>query len=172
MSKKQHLLYTLLTVLPTVPSFVVYCSVIQSGGWEFVNWKEAITMMPIEFILAFLTAYFIGNPIAEKITNKNVDYSKTNPLVAQTIRVCATVLIMCPVMCIEMTCLYDGILPLIAGQELTLGSFIAGFLPNFLSRVVTNFPFAFFTQVFLIQPIVGWLFGKIMMALSRDKKHE
>ena len=117
--------------------------------------------------LAFLTAHFIGNPIAEKITNKNVDYSKTNPLVAQTIRVCATVLIMCPVMCIEMTCLYDGVLPLLSGQGFTVGSFITGFCPNFLNRVMTNFPFAFFTQVFLIQSIVGWLFCKITTTLPR-----
>ena len=161
MSKKQHLLYAFLSVLLTVPSFVVYCSAMQAGGWENVNWAESLTMMPIEFILAFLTANFIGNPIAEKITNKNVDYKKTNPLVAQTIRVCATVLVMCPVMCIEMTCFYDGILPLIFGQGITLGSFLAGFVPGFLGRVVMNFPFAFFTQVFAIQPIVGRVFGKI-----------
>ena len=34
-------------------------------------------------------------------------------------------------------------------------------LANWLKLVCYNFPFAFFSQVFFIQPVVRWLFGKI-----------
>lgn len=58
------------------------------------------------------------------------------------------------------TILYKGIFPALVFNDAawTFGSFIIHFIPNFLQTVVLNFPFAFFSQMFVIQPVVRRLF--------------
>jgi hypothetical protein len=51
---------------------------------------------------------------------------------------------MCPSMSFAATVLYDGFTP--------------EFLSNWLRKIVYNFPFAFFSQIFLIGPVVRLIF--------------
>lgn len=41
------------------------------------------------------------------------------------------------------------------------GFHIFTLLANWVKLVCFNFPFAFFSQIFFIQPLVRWVFGKI-----------
>ena len=80
----------------------------------------------------------------------------------ETAIICATVGIMCPAMSFLAAFLYY---PYYEGfHVLTL-------LANWLKLVCFNFPFAFFTQLFFIQPAVRTLF-KTMMSFAAKFSHK
>ena len=66
--------------------------------------------------------------------------------------ICATVGLMCPAMSFLAAIMYY---PYYAGFN------IFTLLANFLKLVCFNFPFAFFTQLFFIQPLVRTLFKRL-----------
>jgi len=78
-----------------------------------------------------------------------------------------TVLIMCPTMSFIAAWLYY---PYYAGFNLLT------LLANWLKLICFNFPFAFFSQVFFIQPLVRFAFGKLfakdIKARNTDKEQE
>lgn len=74
---------------------------------------------------------------------------QTHPVLFETAVICATVGLMCPTMSLIAALLYY---PYYAGfHVLTL-------LANWGKLVCFNFPFAFFSQLFFIQPLVRTLF--------------
>ena len=73
-------------------------------------------------------------------------------MIFETVIISCTVLIMCPVMSFLATWMYY---PYYAGFN------IFTLFANWLKLVCFNFPFAFFSQVFFIQPFVRWVFGKL-----------
>lgn len=73
-------------------------------------------------------------------------------MIFETVIISCTVLIMCPMMSFFAAWMYY---PYYAGfNAFTL-------LGNWIKIVCFNFPFAFFSQIFFIQPLVRWVFGKI-----------
>jgi hypothetical protein len=73
-------------------------------------------------------------------------------MIFETVIICCTVLIMCPVMSCFAAVFYY---PYYAGFNfLTL-------IANALKLICFNFPFAFFSQIFFIQPIVRIIFAKL-----------
>ena len=80
------------------------------------------------------------------------DPQKTHPMIFETVIISCTVLIMCPAMSFIAAWLYY---PYYTGfQLLTL-------FANWIKLVCFNFPFAFFSQVFFIQPLVRFTFKKL-----------
>lgn len=80
------------------------------------------------------------------------DPKRTHPVLFETAVICATVGLMCPVMSFLAAVIYY---PYYEGfRVLTL-------LPNWLKLVCCNFPFAFFGQLFFIQPFVRTVFKRI-----------
>lgn len=75
-NRKQGLVFALLTVIIMVPCFVFYCLSIENGGILNVDLKFAITLIPIEFVLAYLSEIFIGSPLALKLAMKAVNPKK------------------------------------------------------------------------------------------------
>lgn len=159
-NKKQGLIFVLITVIITVPCFVFYCLSIENGGILNVDWRFALILIPIEFVLAYLSEVFIGNPLALKFVMKAIDPKKNDHMIVESAIICATVTIMCPWMSFLATILYKGVFPVLVFHDAswTFGSFIVHFIPNFLQTVVLNFPFAFLGQMFIIQPIVRRIF--------------
>ncbi|WP_242845162.1 DUF2798 domain-containing protein [Clostridium botulinum] len=46
------------------------------------------------------------------------------------------------------------------------------FLAQWMQKIVFNFPFAFFTQIFFIQPFVRFVFSKIFKSqLNKEKQY-
>ncbi len=170
-TRKQGLIFALLTVIITVPCFVFYCLSIENGGILNVNFKFALTLIPIEFVLAYLSEVFIASPLAIKLAFKAIDPKKNSPMIVESAIICATVGIMCPWMSFLATILYKGVFPVLVFNDVTwkLSSFMINFIPNFLQTVVLNFPFAFFTQIFFIQPIVRRIFKCIFYKESPVK---
>ena len=99
----------------------------------------------IEFVLAYTLENLLGSPLSFKLASKNFDPRTTHPVLFESAIICATVGIMCPVMSFIAAFLYYN--------------YQAGFnmwtlLADRLKLVCFNFPFAFFTQLFFIQPLV------------------
>lgn len=159
-SKSQKLIYALITVIITVPCFVFYCLSIENGGSLNVDLKFALTLIPIEFILAYLSEIFIGSPLSTKLALKAVSPKEYKPVIVETAIICATVCIMCPLMSFYATILYKGIMPGLVFKEasFTLVNFFSCFIPNFLQTFVMNFPFALLGQLFFIQPLTRTIF--------------
>jgi len=157
-NKFEGRMFALITVLITVPCFVIYCLSYESGGILNIDPKNLLIFIPIEFVLAYLSELFIGSPLANKLAFSNVNPKKDSPMIVETVVICSTVCVMCPWMTFLATILYKGILPVLIFQQVSLGTFLLTFIPNFLQILVLNFPFALLSQLFFIQPLTRKIF--------------
>ncbi len=169
----QRMIFALLTVVITVHSFVFFSLYVVNGTLlmtvtgessvlSAINKQGGISvfgeMVPIwavvviEFVLAFTLEIVLGSPCSFKLANRVFDIKTTNPVIFETAIICATVGLMCPVMSFIAAWLY---------YPYYMGFNILTLLANWLKLVCFNFPFAFFTQLFFIQPLVRTLFKQI-----------
>ena len=165
MDRKKEVVFALVTVLITVPCFVVYCLSLENGGILNIDPKMILVLVPIEFTLAFLSEIFLVGPRAFKIANRAVPYKDYPLVLEETSIICTTVCMMCPWMSFLATILYKGIFPglIFNDPSFTIGNFFVKFIPNFLQTFILNFPFAILSQLFFIQPLTR----KIMSLLFR-----
>ncbi len=162
MSKKQERIFALITVLITVPCFVFYCLTIENHGILNVDPIWALKLIPIEFVLAYLSEIFLIGPKVPKILFRKLNPKKENPLLIETGFIMTTVCLMCPWMSFLATILYKGIMPVLFNDPtFTISNFFIYFIPNFLQTFVQNFPFALLSQLFFIQPLTRNIFSKI-----------
>jgi hypothetical protein len=167
------MVFALLTVIITVHGYVFYSLYVVNGTTLMeVNQADSVihainaqggvymfgTMLPIwaviliEFCFAYILECILGSPLSFKMACGMFDPKKNHPMIFETVIISCTVTIMCPAMSFLAAWFYY---PYYAGFNLwTL-------LANWLKLVCFNFPFAFFSQIFFIQPVVRWLFGKI-----------
>ena len=175
------MMFALMTVIITVHAYVFYSlyvvngqtlmnvtgqpGVIKSinamGGVYIVGRNLPIwAVVLIEFMLAYTLELTVGSPMSFKLASKVFDPRKTHPVLFETAIICATVGIMCPAMSFIAAFLYypyyDGF------NALTL-------LANWIKLVCYNFPFAFFSQLFFIQPAVRTMFKFAMSKVSKAK---
>ena len=166
----QRVLFALLTVVITVHAYVFFSLYVVNGGALMavtgsptvlgaVRAMGGVSMLgkpvpiwavvAVEFCLAFLLETTLGSPLSFRLASRVFDPGTTHPMLLETAVICATVAIMCPAMSFLAAWLYY---PYYTGfRLLTL-------LANWLKLVCFNFPFAFFTQLFFIQPAVRRLF--------------
>ena len=175
-SKAQKALFAFLTVLVTVHAYVFYSLYVVNGS-TFVTYAQYIdpsiqhvlpainalggvdmfgTRLPIwaliliEFCFAYTLELLVGSPFSFKMACRNFDPKTTHPVLFETAIISATVGIMCPVMSFIAAILYYPY------AEMSFSVFTL--LANWLKLVCFNFPFAWFTQVFFIQPLVRTIF--------------
>lgn len=160
----QRFIFALLSVILSVHCFVFYNLAMDYG---FTNeifttaysiqtakalWGIPVPIILMEFIFALLLELFIGGPMSEKLAMKVVNPRENKPYMVITGVICATVALMCPMMSFVAAILYY----VWAGHGP-----VAGFLVQWFHLICRNFPFAFFAQLFFIQPFVRFLFGKM-----------
>ncbi|MBQ8575711.1 MAG: hypothetical protein IJ447_06690 [Clostridia bacterium] len=169
----QRMIFALITVIITVHAYVFYSLYVihgnmfiqitgETGVIAAINKMGGVpvfgkpipiwAVVIIEFILAYTLENLIGAPFSFKLACKNFDPKTTHPVLFETAIICATVGIMCPVMSFAAAFLYYN--------------YQAGFnmwtlLADWLKLVCYNFPFAFFSQLFFIQPFVRKVFKTI-----------
>lgn len=90
-TKKERLLFAFITVIITVPCFVFYCLSIENKGILNVDPKFALILIPIEFVLAYLSEIFIGSPLSVKFALKAISPKEHKPMIVETAIICATV---------------------------------------------------------------------------------
>lgn len=171
----QRTIFALITVVITVHCYVFYSLYVvngqsimnaagETGVIAAINAQGGVYMLghfvPIwaviitEFILAFLLEVFMGSPCSFRLALKVFDPSETNPVIFESTIICATVGIMCPAMSFIAAWLYY---PYYNGFN------IISLFAQWLRLVCFNFPFAFFTQMFFIQPLVRTIFKCIFV---------
>lgn len=166
----QRMIFALLSVIFTVHGYVFYSLYVvngptflaltgESGVIAAINAMGGVSIFGhpcpiwavvlVEFCLAFLLENIMGSPCSFKLAQKVFDPRQTHPVLFETTIICATVGLMCPAMSLIAAFLYY---PYYAGFHFfTL-------VANWLKLVCFNFPFAFFSQLFFIQPLVRTLF--------------
>ena len=169
----QRMIFALITVIITVHAYVFYSLYVVNGSTlmevngassvlSAINKQGGVLMcgsfVPIwavvltEFILAYLLENLLGSPLSFRLACKVFDPADTHPVIFETAIICATVGIMCPAMSFIAAFLYY---PYYAGFDpMTL-------LANWIKLICYNFPFAFFSQLFFIQPFVRTVFKLI-----------
>lgn len=179
-SKGQRALFALLTVVVTVHAYVFYSLYVVNGSTFIANAQfvapgvervipaiNAIGGVPmlgrnlpvwavilIEFCLAYTLEMLVGQPSSFKLACKNFDPVQTQPVLFETAVISATVGIMCPAMSFLAALLYYPY------QYMSFNVFTL--LGNWLKLVCFNFPFAWFTQVFFIQPLIRTVFRRLV----------
>ena len=126
-------------------------SAIQAQGGVMLCGKMVPiwTVVLVEFCLAYVIEIFVGSPVSFKLACKVFDMRTTHPVIFETAIICATVGIMCPVMSFIAAWLY---------YPYYMDFSVFTLLANWLKLVCFNFPFAFFSQLFFIQPFVRTAF--------------
>ncbi|MGN1119632.1 MAG: hypothetical protein ACI4Q4_04695 [Oscillospiraceae bacterium] len=167
----QRIVFAFLTVLVTVHAYVFYSLYVvngntlmqvtgansvlsainsQGGVYMFGNFLPIWAVIIIEFCLALTLELLMGSPCSFMLASKVFNPEKDHPVLFETAVICTTVGLMCPAMSFIAAWMYY---PYYAGFNfLTL-------LANWLKLVCYNLPFAFFTQLFFIQPLIRTVFG-------------
>lgn len=171
----QRMIFALLTVIVTVHAYVFFSLYVVNGsffssiegasgvldgirlnggvmmfGRTFPIWAVVLT----EFCLAYILECTIGSPCSFRLACKVFDPRDTHPVLFETAIICATVGIMCPAMSFLAAIIYY---PYYEGFQ------VFTFLANWLKLVCFNFPFAFFSQLFFIQPLIRTVFKLIFV---------
>ena len=166
----QRAIFALLTVVITVHAYVFYSLYVIHGAYFMactgagsvlaaIHKMGGVMMfgvhlpiwalVVIEFVLAYSLEMLLGSPLSFKLACRNFDPRSTHPVLFESAIISATVGIMCPVMSFIAAWLYY---PYMNGFNLLT------LLADWLKLMCFNFPFAWFTQLFLIQPVVRTLF--------------
>ena len=178
----QRMVFAFITVVITVHAYVFYSLYVihgsmfmqitgETGVLAAINKMGGVpvfgTPVPIwavvliEFVLAFLLENLLGSPLSFKLACKNFNPKETHPVLFETAIICATVGIMCPAMSFIAAFLY---------YNYQAGFNLCTLLAEWLKLMCFNFPFAFFTQLFFIQPIVRTVFKLIFAKDIKSRK--
>lgn len=170
----QRMVFAFLTVLVTVHAYIFYSLYVVNGAAlmsvtgassviRAINTQGGVYMLGhflpvwavvlVEFCLAYLLEILMGSPCSFKLAAKVFDPKETHPVIFESAIICATVGLMCPAMSFLAAWLYY---PYYAGFN------IFTLLANWLKLVCFNFPFAFFTQLFFIQPLIRTVFKALL----------
>ena len=169
----QRMIFALITVIITVHGYVFYslyvingntlmevnqaASVLdairtQGGVYMFGRMLPIWAVVLVEFCFAYTLEILVGSPASFKLAVRKFPLGTLDPTFFESVIITATVCIMCPAMSFIAAWLYY---PYYAGFH------IATLLANWLKLVCFNLPFAYFSQMFFIQPAVRFLFRHI-----------
>lgn len=172
-NKRERAIFAFLTVLVTVHAYVFYSlyvingttlmsitgktSVISAiktlgGVYMFGHYLPIWTIVIVELLFAYTCEMLIGQPFSFKMACKNFDIKKTDPVLFETAVITSTVAIMVPTMSFIAAWLY---------YPYYMGFNIFTLLAKWLKLMCYNFPFAYFTQLFFIQPLIRQTFKTI-----------
>ena len=169
-NKKEKAIFAFLTVLVTVHAYVFYSLYVVNGNtlmnltgkssvigainslggvYMFGKYLPIWAVVVVELCFAYTCEMLIGQTFSFKMACKNFDIKKTDPVTFETAIIFSTVAIMVPVMSFIAAWLY---------YPYYMGFNIFTLLANWLKLICFNFPFAYFTQLFLIQPLIRQTF--------------
>ncbi len=169
----QHLVYALITVVITVHAFVFYSlyvvegdalmrstgttSVLQAigsqgGVYMFGSHLPIWLVIVIETVCAFVLAVGMGSPLAFKFASRKFDPRRNHPMIFESAVITATVCLMCPSMSLLADAFYY---PYYEGFN------VIDFMCRWFRLVCYNLPFAYFSQMFFVQPFVRFAIRRL-----------
>ncbi|MBR1784684.1 MAG: hypothetical protein IJ760_04515 [Bacteroidales bacterium] len=164
------MLFALLTVVITVHAFVFYNLYVvngsalmsatgtdslldaigrQGGVYMFARFVPIWLVVAVEFVCAYCLEVAVGQPLSFRLASRMFDPSATSPALFETAIIFSTVFFMCPAMSLLASFFYFPY-----GEGITLVKLIA----VWFRTVCYNLPFALFSQLLFIQPLVRTLF--------------
>lgn len=167
------MVFAFLTVLVTVHAYVFYslyvvngAALMQAAGTNSVlaairhlggvymlgRYLPIWAVVLVEFCFAYFLEVGMGSPCSFRLAIKVFDPRKDHPMLVETAVICATVGLMCPTMSLIAAALYY---PYYQGFHLLT------LLANWGQLVCLNLPFAFFSQLFFIQPLIRTVFRRL-----------
>lgn len=180
----QRMVFALLTVIVTVHAYVFYSLYVvngtmlmtingsagvidainrQGGVYMFGRYLPIWAVVLVEFCFAYVLEVLVGSPCSFRLASKVFDPEKSDPMMFETAIISATVGIMCPAMSLIAAFLY---------YPYYQGFHLATLLANWLKLVCFNFPFAFFSQLFFIQPLIRTVFKWIFCRNTENEDEE
>lgn len=175
----ERMVFAFLTVLVTVHSYVFYSLYVvngsilmsvtgassvlgainsQGGVYMFGNFLPIWAVVLVEFCFAYGLEVVMGSPCSFRLASKIFDPQKTHPVIFESAIICATVGLMCPAMSLIAAFLY---------YPYYMGFNAVTLIANWIKLVCFNFPFAFFTQLFFIQPLIRTVFKLIFRRFEK-----
>ena len=166
----QRMVFAFLTVLVTVHAYVFYSLYVvngstlmqvtgvdsvlhalemQGGVYMFGRMLPIWAIILIEFVFAYGLECVMGSPCSFRLACKNFNPKETHPVLFETAIICTTVGLMCPAMSFLAAWFY---------YLYYAGFHLSTLLANWIKLVCLNFPFAFFSQLFFIQPLIRTVF--------------
>ena len=184
-NRTQHLVYALITVFITVHLFVFYSlyviegdslmhttgttSVLQAinsqgGIYMLGSYLPIWLMIVIETVCAFVLAVAMGSPLAFRLASRKFDPRRNHPMIFESAIITATVCLMCPSMSLLADIFYY---PYYEGFD------IIDFLCRWFRLVCYNLPFAYFSQMFFVQPFVRFVIRRLFASniAQRNEKN-
>lgn len=184
-NRTQHLVYALITVFITVHLFVFYSlyviegdslmqatgatSVLQAldsqgGVYMFGTYLPMWLMILIETVCAFVLAVAMGSPLAFRLASRKFDPRRNHPMIFESAIITATVCLMCPSMSLLADAFYY---PYYKGFD------VIDFLCRWFRLVCYNLPFAYFSQMFFVQPFVRFVIRRLFASniAQRNKQN-
>lgn len=179
----QKMVFAFITVVITVHAYVFYSLYVvngntlmelnqttgviaalnkQGGVYMFGTYLPIWGCILIEFCFAYALENLVGSPASFKLASRIFNPGKNHPMMFETAIICATVGIMCPAMSLIAAFLY---------YPYYMGFNIFILLATWLKLVCFNFPFAYFTQLFFIQPAVRVIFKALFRKDIEQRKH-
>lgn len=165
-NRTQHLVYALITVFITVHLFVLYSlyviegdslmhttgttSVLQAinsqgGIYMLGSYLPIWLMIVIDTVCAFVLAVAMGSPLAFRLASRKFDPRRNHPMIFESAIITATVCLMCPSMSLLADVFYY---PYYEGFD------VVDFMCRWFRLICYNLPFAYFSQMFFVQPFV------------------
>ena len=169
----QHLVYALITVVITVHAFVFYSlyvvegdalmrstgttSVLQAigsqgGVYMFGSHLPIWLVIVVETVCAFVLAVGMGSPLAFKLASRKFDPRRNHPMIFESAVITATVCLMCPSMSLLADAFY---------YPYDEGFNVIDFMCRWFRLVCYNLPFAYFSQMFFVQPFVRFAIRRL-----------
>lgn len=178
----QKMVFAFLTVIVTVHTYVFYSLYVVNGSiltaihgtdsvLAAINAQNGVYMLGrylpiwavvlVEFVLAYSLEILMGSPCSFRLAANVFNPRETHPVLFETAIICATVGLMCPAMSFLAALLYY---PYYSGFH------IVTLLANWIKLVCYNFPFAFFSQLFFIQPLIRTVFKLLFVRKPESAK--
>ena len=127
---------------------------LMEGRLSWAAMGKSIHEMKFMIPICFIMSFFIADPIASRITARNVD-ENSDKILRTVFRAAVTVSMMCPIMSFWATLIFKqpGI----------------NVIPVWLTTLACNFPMALCWQVFFCGPLVRFLFRKIFPVKKQEQ---
>lgn len=146
----QRVVYTLIGVFLMANTMALYNKALVFGGLSWALFAQLPMAFAQRAPLAFVLQFFVVQKVAARATAAHTGPAD-NPLLKTAIRVGFTVLMMCPIMS-----LYSNLLYGILGHTLSIDLLLI-----WVTKMVENWLFAFFVQIFWLIPLKNFLFRAI-----------
>lgn len=154
-TKFQDFIFTIIMVVVMVYAMVCYNIAFDKGAMSGEVFLLALHELPIMGVIGFLLEFLFVGKLAQKITFKHFDPQSTRPFVITVMISSVTVAIMCPLMSLIASLLFNF-------------TGVSDIVPKFLQICVRNFPMALCWQLFYVGPFVRAVFRLLFKKQLKD----